>query len=397
MLLPVQPWTGLYKPVFWGHYAGAEALYTCMLCFVIMNVACEKANAGNEFYGLAIGFVYVAGGYAVLMISGAAFNPATNVGFDITLWNGSFSHSIGYGFWEFVGAALAALLFRLVRPEEFGGEGDRLITKCLGEFLGTFYLAITVGLNLLTRSGARAWSSAACLLCMTYALATVSGANFNPAVTLGLKLSGRKKMEGKTAAAYVTTQVIAGAMAGLALGMYVKLGDYPEESFRISTLEGVTPLVSLIVEFAFSGALVFVWLVVSSTKVETQFFFGLTIAFCFAAGAMAAGHISGGMLNPAVTLSIAIGAMVQQHVSWVRALYWIAAELVGGVCGSLLFRLMFRREYEESIVDKMLDLGENKKGSAMGSKVAGNENEERWKEKVWSFKERACTSCTFRN
>ena len=38
----------------------AELLYTFMLCFVVLNVACAKAHAGkDQFYGLAIGFVIV--------------------------------------------------------------------------------------------------------------------------------------------------------------------------------------------------------------------------------------------------------------------------------------------------------------------------------------------------
>ena len=50
-----------------------------MLCFVVLRAAVSKANpADNEYFGLAIGFVIVAGGYGAGWISGGAFNPAVS-------------------------------------------------------------------------------------------------------------------------------------------------------------------------------------------------------------------------------------------------------------------------------------------------------------------------------
>merc|ERR1719240_1217298 len=55
----------------------AEFLYTFMLCFVVLNVACSKVHEGkNQFYGLAIGFVIVAGADGSGRISMGCFNPA---------------------------------------------------------------------------------------------------------------------------------------------------------------------------------------------------------------------------------------------------------------------------------------------------------------------------------
>lgn len=57
-----------------------EFLWTFALVYVVLNTATAKGTAGNSFYGLAIGFVVVAGAYAVGPVSGAAFNPAVAVG-----------------------------------------------------------------------------------------------------------------------------------------------------------------------------------------------------------------------------------------------------------------------------------------------------------------------------
>merc|ERR1719274_280129 len=78
----------------WWEAGLAEVLYTFMLCFVVLNVATASKNAGNQFFGLAIGFVIIAGGYAAGGISGGAFNPAVALGIDVS------SAGLGFG-WGF--------------------------------------------------------------------------------------------------------------------------------------------------------------------------------------------------------------------------------------------------------------------------------------------------------
>merc|ERR1719446_1290564 len=64
------------KDASWWQAGLAEIIYTFMLCFVVLNVACSKQHTGNnQFFGLAIGFVVIAGGYGAGHISGGCFNP----------------------------------------------------------------------------------------------------------------------------------------------------------------------------------------------------------------------------------------------------------------------------------------------------------------------------------
>merc|ERR1719159_1782698 len=81
----------------WWEAALAEVLYTFMLCFVVLNVATAQKNQGNQYYGLAIGFVIVAGGYGAGGISGGAFNPAVALGIDVS---SLFKAGLGFG-WSF--------------------------------------------------------------------------------------------------------------------------------------------------------------------------------------------------------------------------------------------------------------------------------------------------------
>merc|ERR1719181_1033157 len=110
----------------WWEAMLAEVLYTFMLCFVVLNVACSKRNnpaeKGNQFYGLAIVFVIIAGAYGAGAVSGGCFNPAVALGIDVSSAGLGFGWCAPYILFELAGAALAAVLFKVVRPEDFEGE-----------------------------------------------------------------------------------------------------------------------------------------------------------------------------------------------------------------------------------------------------------------------------------
>lgn len=95
----------------------AEFLFTFALCYVVLNVATATETQGNSFYGFAIGFIVLAGAYAVGTISGAAFNPAVAMGItllNLSTWGNFWVYLIG----NFFGGAVAALIFKLAHPHE---------------------------------------------------------------------------------------------------------------------------------------------------------------------------------------------------------------------------------------------------------------------------------------
>merc|ERR1719174_1232139 len=172
-------------------------------------------NAGNQFFGLAIGFVIIAGEDAAGNISGGALNPAVALGIDVSSAGLGFGWGFAYTGYELLGAALASALFRVVRPDEFDDSVKEytLATKLVSEFIGTFFLVLTVGLNVLGKSPAPVFSIAASLMCMIYALGTCSGAHFNPAVTLAIVLSRRDKCKVVDGACYIAAQIVGGICA----------------------------------------------------------------------------------------------------------------------------------------------------------------------------------------
>lgn len=322
------------------HVAVVEILYTFMLCFVVLNCACAKESQPNQYYGLAIGFVIVAGGYSAGAVSGGALNPAVALGIDLaSVVTHGFGWSLAYTLFHLVGAACAAGLFRIVRAEDYGGEKNSLLAKLVSEFLGTFFLVLTVGLNVLSDHAPAAFSIAASLMVMIYALGNVSGAHFNPAVTVSILLSGRSKISPVMAAQYVVVQLVAGFVAGLT---YYSVHN---KVFGLAPGKDHSWGAVAVAEIIFTAVLCFVVLHVATTKEPSKDMFGLAIGSCITVGGYAIGGVSGGSLNPAVSFGIDTTNAIFEHEAWRNCLYWSAFELVGAAVAAAAFYITRQTEY----------------------------------------------------
>lgn len=89
-----------------------EFLFTFALVYVVLNVATAEANAGNSYFGLAIGFTVLVGAFAVGSVSGGAFNPAVALGIS-TMGLSAMSNIWIYLVGNFAGAIVAALIFKM--------------------------------------------------------------------------------------------------------------------------------------------------------------------------------------------------------------------------------------------------------------------------------------------
>jgi len=323
----------------------AELLYTFMLCFVVLNVACSKVHADkNEFYGLAIGFVIVAGAYSGGSVSMGCFNPAVAIGITgAHLWMAPF-----YWLFEFAGAGMAAGLFLFCRPDELdrnyptdatGMPKYEITQKLVSEFLGTFMLVLTVGLNVLSGSPAGAFSIAAALMSMIFALGTVSGAHFNPAVTVAIVLAGRDKCTPKDAAAYIGTQILAGIVAALT---YTAMMN--GQTFALKP-QAYAWTQSILAEVMFTFVLCFVVLSVATVKTVLSEYFGFAIGMCVTVGGFAIGKVSGGSLNPAVSFGISTSHIIGGGV-FIPCLIYTVFELIAGAVAAGAFVLTQPSEYE---------------------------------------------------
>jgi aquaporin Z len=198
--------------------------------------------------------------------------------------------------------------------------------KATVEFIGTFFLVATVGC---TGIGAGhgvipPLAIGAILMVMVYAGGHVSGANYNPAVSLGIFLRGR--LPASDLATYWGAQLLAG-VAAAALIVYNR-GTAP------TVLE---PNISraFFAEMGFTFALVYVVLNTATARATAgNSYFGLAIGFTVLAGAFAVGNVSGGAFNPAV----AVGAMMMGMLPWQLLWLYLAADLLGGAAAAMAFK-----------------------------------------------------------
>ncbi|MGF1679487.1 MAG: MIP/aquaporin family protein [Candidatus Methylacidiphilales bacterium] len=200
--------------------------------------------------------------------------------------------------------------------------------KLITEFVGTFFLVLTIGCAVQAPSlGALApLAIGVVLIAMLYAGGHISGAHYNPAVTLGVWING--KISTKEAVMYAVAQILAGAVAALCVNFIRGSSSEPGTLF-------MGP--AFLAEFLFSFALVFVVLNVAVAKsTQGNPYFGAAIGLTVMAGAFAVGDVSGGAFNPAVVTGLLIMGLAHPG----SLVIYLPSILLGGAVAGLLFKAL---------------------------------------------------------
>jgi aquaporin Z len=164
------------------------------------------------------------------------------------------------------------------------------------------------------------------LVALVYMGGHISGAHYNPAVTLGLFL--RRKMVGTHALAYWGVQLVGAALA--AVTGYLLTGHAP----GIHPGPKVQVLQAMGVEILFTAALVLVVLnVAASERTHGNSYYGMAIGFTIAAAAFVGGPISGGAFNPAVGFGATLGAAMFAGGGWSDLWLYVVGPAVGSAIG----------------------------------------------------------------
>jgi aquaporin Z len=204
------------------------------------------------------------------------------------------------------------------------------LNKYLTEFIGTCFLVAAIGFAVLAPGGAGNLAPLAigsALMVMVYAGGHVSGAHYNPAVTLAVFLRGKCPVS--DVVPYMVAQVL-GSVAAAAIVLFML------ESPLVEPVARNVPR-ALLAEFLYTFALAYVILNVATAKgTSGNSFYGLAIGFTFLVGAYSVGSISGGAFNPAVAVGITILGLSQWAALWT----FLVADFAGGAAAALAFRFI---------------------------------------------------------
>ncbi len=211
------------------------------------------------------------------------------------------------------------------------------LRKPLVEGIGTFFLVFTIGAAVLGAAGDFApLAIGVVLVALLYMGGHISGAHYNPAVTLAALIRGACTVS--DAVPYIIAQLIASAAAS-ACALYVRGGGAD-----IATNIDLWP--TMLVEALFTFLLCYVVLNVATAKTTAgNSYFGIAIGFTVMAGAYAVGDVSGGAFNPAAALGFGIMGMVEWAALWPH----LAGQIVGAIVSALVFLYVCKDAETESV------------------------------------------------
>lgn len=209
-------------------------------------------------------------------------------------------------------------------------RGPRVAAEAVGTFM---LVAIGPGAGAVDR-----WSGGAVthvgvalafgtvILAAIYALGHISGAHFNPAVTVGFWMA--RRFPAAEVAPYVGAQLVGASLAGL--GVRAVVGA--------SAMSGAltVPAIPIVgafgVEVALTFALMLVVMAVATDARVAGPVAGLAVGSVVAADALAAGPLTGASMNPARSFGPALSA-------WVWTAHWIywAAPVLGAALAVLTY------------------------------------------------------------
>ena len=227
--------------------------------------------------------------------------------------------------------------------------------KYLAEFIGTMTLvvlgcgtAMLVGCDAAQGSGylLTALAFGLTIVAMAYSIGNISGCHINPAVSLGVLISGGIDL--KEFCAYVISQCL-GALAGSGiLALIFNLGGVTDKTggFGSNGLAGVgdNALAGLIVEIVLTFIFVIAILGVTSSKFAHGSFAGLVIGLTLVVVHILGIGLTGTSVNPARSFGPAVVAAISGNTDAIASLWvFIVGPLVGAALAAFVYKALEKK------------------------------------------------------
>ncbi|MFR9620459.1 MAG: aquaporin [Rikenellaceae bacterium] len=217
--------------------------------------------------------------------------------------------------------------------------------KLLAEAIGTMTLVLMGCGSAVFNGGATsvaavltiAFAFGLSVVAMAYTVGGVSGCHINPAITLGVWLSGR--MEGKEAGAYMCAQVV-GAFVGSAILCAISSGLGVAGHGANSYAEGMM-IPALIAEVVFTFIFVLVVLGTTAKENAQPKFAGLVIGLTLVLVHIVCIPITGTSVNPARSIAPAV---FNGGVALSQLWLFIVAPMVGAALSAGVWKALAAKE-----------------------------------------------------
>lgn len=184
----------------------------------------------------------------------------------------------------------------------FAGTGAIIINEASHGAITHVGIALTFGLI---------------ILAMIYTFGDISGAHFNPAVTIGFWAA--RRLPGKDIAPYIASQCVGALLASGVLRLL-----FPKSELLGATMPAGSELQSFVFETILTFFLMLTILNVSTGAKEKGITAGIVVGSVIALEAMFAGPICGASMNPARSLAPALVSLHTEHL-WL----YIVAPILG--------------------------------------------------------------------
>ena len=200
--------------------------------------------------------------------------------------------------------------------------------KLFIELFGTYFLVLIIGL-----SSGNPIAVGFGLMVLVYCGAHISGAHYNPAVTLAMLV--QKEISPLDSVKYFLSQTLGSTLAALSICLM-------NTNMQVQPVLGDSIYPIFFSEIIFTFLLVFVILnVATHPNLKGNSFYGLAIGLTVMAGIFSVGPISGAVFNPAVSLGpsiidIVTGNGISHYFLW----YYIVFPLIGSILSVLSFKFL---------------------------------------------------------
>eukprot|EP00172_Hildenbrandia_rubra_P002638 Plantae.Rhodophyta-Hildenbrandia_rubra.ctg3635.p1 GENE.Plantae.Rhodophyta-Hildenbrandia_rubra.ctg3635~~Plantae.Rhodophyta-Hildenbrandia_rubra.ctg3635.p1 ORF type:complete len:243 (+),score=49.02 Plantae.Rhodophyta-Hildenbrandia_rubra.ctg3635:147-875(+) len=208
--------------------------------------------------------------------------------------------------------------------------------KLLMELVGAFVLTLTIQAALVGKVEAPALAIGVAFAIAIYIGGPISGGHYNPAITLAVFLRG--KISANEGLLYWLFQIL-GAILGALVGLLVTGGAW------VPTVGPHHNIVqAFLAEMIFTAILALAFLATAtSSKVENNQYYGAAVGLTAFVAASSIAHVSGAVLNPAVSIGLYLAKGALHKVVYI--LWIILAQLVGAVLGACAFYLVDPEEF----------------------------------------------------